>query len=81
MRRMISVLAVVAVMAALMVVMAVPAFAVANENASCIGEAFSEAPPTLKGPAVSTLAQEGDFGDRVSTSAHNPRETDCQLEL
>ncbi len=80
MRRIISVLAVAATMAAMLAVSAMPAFAVANpENGSCIGEAFSEAPPTLKGPAVSTFAKEGNFGEHVSTSAQNPRETDCEL--
>jgi type II secretory pathway component PulK len=43
MRRILLVLSVVALMAAMMVAMAVPAFAVANPQASCGGEAQSSA--------------------------------------
>lgn len=44
-RRIISVLAVAAIMVALMAAMAMPAFAAANEQAPCRGEASSEAEP------------------------------------
>ena len=43
MRRILLVLSVAALMAAMMVAMAVPAFAVANPQASCGGEAQSSA--------------------------------------
>jgi len=67
-------------MAAMVVASAMPAFAAASENASCVGESFSNAPPESKGQFVSELAEQGGIGPAVSGSAHNPRETVCAIE-
>ena len=82
MKRIIVVLSVMAIMAAMAVAMAMPAFAAASEKASCVGEAFSEAPAGLKGPAVSAFAKQGGIGGPISGIAQLPHEQfDCELNV
>ena len=72
MRRIISVLAVAALMAGMLLASALPVFAAASDNTSCIGEAFSEAPPGSQGEVVRTAAtgnEPGFVGERVSSVA------------
>ena len=78
MRRIILLVVVALVMAAMLIASALPVFAAASDNASCVGEAFSEAPPGTKGEVASTAAtgnEPGYVADRVST--FGPQKENC----
>jgi hypothetical protein len=84
MRRLLLVLSVAALMAAMLVASALPAFAQAGEDASCVGQILSETatgstgfPPGTVGRTVSTAAQTLDpglVGLVFSVTAQLPRE-------
>ena len=75
MRRILMLLTVALVMAAMMVAMAMPAFAEASDNASCVGQGLSEdtrpGSGQLKGEQISGGAQSepGLIGEIFSTLA------------
>jgi hypothetical protein len=81
MRRILVLLLVAAMMALMLVAGALPVFAAASDDASCLGEAFSEAPPGTKGEGVSTIAsgtqghEPGFWGEEASRYA--PQKEDC----
>ena len=74
MRRTVSVLAVTALMVAMLMASAIPAFAAAGENAGCIGQRLSVAPPGDVGPVLSEAAQQDFLGPLVSSTAQIPPE-------
>ena len=73
MRRTFSVLAVTALMVAMLMASAIPAFAAASENAGCIGQRLSGAPPGDVGPVLSEIAGPS-LGPAVSSTAQIPPE-------
>jgi hypothetical protein len=80
MRRILVVLTVAALMAGMLVAGALPVYAVANDNTSCVGEAFSEAPAGSQGVLVSTTAtgtEPGVLGAGLSTFA--PKKEPCSV--
>ena len=77
-RRILVLLTVAAMMAAMMVAGALPVFAAASDDASCIGEAFSEAPAGAQGELVSRAAtgnEPGSLGEEVSR--FSPQKENC----
>jgi hypothetical protein len=68
-------------MALMLVAGAPPVFAAASDDASCVGEAFSEAAPGTKGEGVSTVAsgteghEPGSWGEEVSR--YGPQKENC----
>ena len=78
MRRIILLVVVALVMAAMLIASALPVFAAASDNISCVGEAFSGALPGTQGEVVRTAATEGGpgfVGERVSGAA--PEKEPC----
>ena len=88
MRRILTVLSVTVLMAAMLAASAMPAFArppafAANENDSCVGQAYSsDVPAGYKGQLVSGIAKNGDgeVGENSSYYASFPRDKQtCHL--